>query len=70
MWQGAAYFWFWIVTFAAERHMRESEYKFFTVALGLIGAASMTLAVALTLYSLFLYVRDYGRVIGAPAKSA
>jgi CDP-diacylglycerol--glycerol-3-phosphate 3-phosphatidyltransferase len=64
VWQGAAYFWFWLTTWAAERNLPASEYQPWSEALGLIGAAAMALAVALTLYSLFLYVRDYGKVLG------
>ena len=64
VWQSAAYCWFWAVTLAAERNSALSEYYFWSVVLGLIGLASMSLAVGLTLYSLFLYLRNYRNVLG------
>jgi hypothetical protein len=35
--------------------------------LGSIGALSMLLAIALTLYSLYIYLRDYGYLLRTPA---
>lgn len=64
VWQGAAYCWFWLSTFAAERSIPLSKYDLWSFTLGLIGAAAMALAVGLTLYSLYLYLRDYGKVLG------
>lgn len=64
VWQGAAYCWFWLATFAVERNLALRDYQVWGFALGLIGVASMSLAVALTVYSLFLYLRDYGKVLG------
>ncbi|MEK7402185.1 MAG: CDP-alcohol phosphatidyltransferase family protein [Gemmatimonadota bacterium] len=64
VWQGAAYCWFWVATLADQKNLALGQYHFWGVVLGLIGAVSMSLAVGLTLYSLFLYVRDYGKVLG------
>jgi len=64
VWQGAAYCWFWSLTLAAENKSVLADDHFVTLALGLIGAASMSVAVGLTLYSLYLYARDYGKVLG------
>ena len=67
VWQGAAYCWFWVATMAAERGWLPSHYEVVGQALGSIGAFSMALAVGLTLYSAFIYSRDYGRVLGTKA---
>ena len=64
VWQGAAYCWFWLATWAVERNFALSEYRFWSIALGFVGAASMSVAVGLTLFSLFLYMRDYGNLLG------
>jgi hypothetical protein len=34
-----------------------------------VGAVSMLLAIALTLYSLFIYMRDYGYLFRVPART-
>jgi CDP-diacylglycerol--glycerol-3-phosphate 3-phosphatidyltransferase len=64
VWQGAAYLWFWLATLVVEKHLPVSAYQLWSDIIGAVGAASMALAVALTLYSLFLYLRDYGKVLG------
>jgi CDP-diacylglycerol--glycerol-3-phosphate 3-phosphatidyltransferase len=66
-WQGAAYCWFWALTMASENGTTLGDKHWATVSLGLIGAAAMSLAVALTLISLYQYVRDYGKVLGTRA---
>lgn len=61
LWMGAAYFWFFAVTLAASEGWREKEWwRAFAQFNGLVGVAAMTGAVALTLYSLWLYLRRYG----------
>jgi len=68
IWLGAAYFWFFAATLARhegwEGHQAWGAFAGFN---GLVGVASMAGAVFLTLYSLWLYLRRYGRhVLGAP----
>jgi CDP-diacylglycerol--glycerol-3-phosphate 3-phosphatidyltransferase len=67
-WQGAAYCWFWALTIAAENGTTLADTHWATVSLGLIGAAAMSLAVALSLFSMFQYLRDYGKVLGTRPK--
>jgi CDP-diacylglycerol--glycerol-3-phosphate 3-phosphatidyltransferase len=70
-WVGAAYFWFFAATLAAERGW-EGEYawRVFAYFNGVVGAVSMLVAVALTVYSLGLYLHRYGGVFRAPAPSS
>jgi CDP-diacylglycerol--glycerol-3-phosphate 3-phosphatidyltransferase len=63
-WQGAAYCWFWVATMAAENGWVPDDYKIARLALGSIGVAAMFLGVTLTVVSAFLYLRDYGKVVG------
>ncbi len=63
-WQGAAYCWFWVSTDGVARGAPLGDGHWLTVSLGLIGALAMTLGVGLTLVSLFLYAKDYGKVLG------
>jgi CDP-diacylglycerol--glycerol-3-phosphate 3-phosphatidyltransferase len=70
IWVGAAYFWFFAATLSVNRHW-ESTSSWGVVAnlVGLIGLVAMISAVVLTLYSLALYLRSYGRVFtGAPVR--
>jgi CDP-diacylglycerol---glycerol-3-phosphate 3-phosphatidyltransferase len=61
IWVGAAYFWFFAITLAArEGWTTSSWWPAFAQLIGLIGVASMTGAVFLTLWSLWLYLRRYG----------
>jgi CDP-diacylglycerol--glycerol-3-phosphate 3-phosphatidyltransferase len=59
IWSGAAYFWFWIATLISEGHLTGMAAKGLGWFAGITGAISMLLAIALTLYSLFMYMRDY-----------
>lgn len=69
VWVGAAYFWFFAATLAAERRWDGAAWDAFAGFNGVVGAVTMTAAVALTLYSLALYIRRYGRVFtGAPVR--
>lgn len=63
LWVGSAFFWFWIQTVAIERAWDSPEWHRFALFNGTVGAISMMSAVALTLYSLWLYIRQYGRVL-------
>lgn len=66
IWQGAAYYWFWLVTYSAESEWPPETFHFTANFFGSIGALSMIVATALTLYSLYIYARDYGRVFRMP----
>jgi CDP-diacylglycerol--glycerol-3-phosphate 3-phosphatidyltransferase len=60
IWSGAAYFWFFVATLIRERDWSGPISRNFGWFAGIVGAVSMLLAIALTLYSLFVYMRDYG----------
>jgi CDP-diacylglycerol---glycerol-3-phosphate 3-phosphatidyltransferase len=70
IWVGAAYFWFFAVTLAVGRHWEDNaHWNQFANFNGIVGVLAMIGAVLLTLYSLALYLRSYGRVfIGAPVR--
>jgi len=67
IWAGAAYCWFWLDTLITDRGWTGPISLTFGMILGSIGALAMLLAIALTLYSLLIYLRDYGHVLRAPA---
>jgi phosphatidylglycerophosphate synthase len=61
IWMGAAYFWFFAITLAEHRNwVGASEWQAFAWFNGFVGVVSMTGALGLTLYSLWLYLRRYG----------
>ncbi|WP_396204228.1 CDP-alcohol phosphatidyltransferase family protein [Gemmatimonas sp.] len=61
IWLGAAYFWFFASTLAEHRQwVGAREWQAFAWFNGFVGVVSMTAAVGLTLYSLWLYLRRYG----------
>ena len=68
LWVGAAFFWFFAATLAASRGWEgSSAWSAFAGFNGLVGVSAMVGSLALTLYSLALYVRHYGRIFtGAP----
>jgi phosphatidylglycerophosphate synthase len=69
VWVGAAYFWFFAATLAATRHWDSPAWNAFASFNGLVGVGAMTGALVLTLYSLALYLRTYGRVFtGTPVR--
>lgn len=72
IWVGAAYFWFFAATLAAARGWEgTATWRAFAYFNGIVGTLGMIGAVALTLYSLWLYLRRYARVFrGAPVTSA
>ncbi len=59
-WVGAAYFWFFAATLAAEQGWTDTPWIAFAHFNGIVGVVTMFTATALTLYSLWLYMRDYG----------
>jgi CDP-diacylglycerol--glycerol-3-phosphate 3-phosphatidyltransferase len=69
-WQGSAYCWFWTTTLATERGWQnEIAWRDFAVFNGTVGTIVMVIAVLLTIYSLVLYLRSFGRVFAtAPSK--
>jgi phosphatidylglycerophosphate synthase len=62
-WVGAAFFWFAALT-AAARHgwTGHAAWRAFAWFNGVVGTVTMVVAVALTLYSLWLYLRRYAGV--------
>jgi CDP-diacylglycerol---glycerol-3-phosphate 3-phosphatidyltransferase len=70
IWVGSAYFWFFAATLAVRQHWDAlSSWNGFANFNGLVGVLAMIGAVALTLYSLALYLQRYGRVFtGAPVR--
>ena len=68
LWVGAAFFWFFAATLAATRGWEAlPAWNAFASFNGLVGVGAMVGSLALTLYSLALYIRNYGRVFtGAP----
>lgn len=62
-WQGAAYFWFFALTLATDRGwLEEPLWHAFAWFNGAVGVVTMVAAVALTMYSLWLYITRYGSV--------
>ena len=70
IWVGAAYFGFFAATLAASRHWQSlTSWNVFANFNGVVGVLAMVGAVVLTIYSLALYLRSYGRVFtGAPVR--
>jgi phosphatidylglycerophosphate synthase len=69
VWVGAAYFWFFAATFAATHRWETAAWNGFAAVNGIVGVGAMVGALALTLYSLVLYLRTYGRVFtGTPVR--
>jgi CDP-diacylglycerol--glycerol-3-phosphate 3-phosphatidyltransferase len=63
LWVGAAFFWFFAATLAASRGWEsEPAWNAFASFNGLVGLFAMLGALALTVYSLVLYLRHYGKV--------
>ncbi|HMA22286.1 MAG TPA: CDP-alcohol phosphatidyltransferase family protein, partial [Gemmatimonadaceae bacterium] len=63
VWVGSAYFWFFAATLAAKAGWQSSAWKGFAYFNALVGTFTMAAAVFLTLYSLVLYMKRYGRVL-------
>ena len=68
VWIGAAYCWFFTATLARERGWGGNWWSAFAYFNGAVVALSMCAAVALTLWSLGLYVQRYGSIIAAPTR--
>jgi CDP-diacylglycerol---glycerol-3-phosphate 3-phosphatidyltransferase len=66
VWQGAAYFWFFAATLAASRGWEgEPLWRAFAQFNGVVAVATMIVALVLTVYSLGLYLRQYGGLFRA-----
>ena len=64
IWVGAAYFWFFAATLAQrEGWLDTTPWRVFAHINGLVGVIAMTGAVALTLWSLWLYLQRYGKQV-------
>jgi CDP-diacylglycerol--glycerol-3-phosphate 3-phosphatidyltransferase len=61
-WQGAAYVWFVAATMALRHGWQGGGWHGVALFIGTSGAALMSVAVVLTVYSLWLYFSRYGRV--------
>jgi len=70
VWAGASFFWFFAAALAAQMHWTADWWRYFALVNGCVATASMIAAVALTLYSLALYARRYGYILGNPAGEA
>jgi phosphatidylglycerophosphate synthase len=66
IWVGAAFFWFFASSAAAEHRWTNGAWNAFAMFNGIVGVLSMIGAVALTLYSLWLYLQRYGAVLVRP----
>lgn len=64
IWVGAAYFWFFAATLAQrEGWLDTTAWRVFANINGMVGVIAMTSAVALTLWSLWLYLQRYGKQV-------
>ena len=70
VWVGAAFFWFFSAAAAANMRLTSAGWRYFAYFNGVIGTVTMVGAVALTLYSLGLYARRYGYLLGSSAREA
>lgn len=62
IWQGSAYFWFFAATLAGTKGWTAEPWREFALFNGTVGTFMMIGAVALTLYSLAIYLRSVGSV--------
>lgn len=62
-WVGAAYFWFAAREAAVRYSWEGAVWNAFALFNGIVGVMTMSVAVMLTLYSLWVYLRRYGRVL-------
>jgi CDP-diacylglycerol---glycerol-3-phosphate 3-phosphatidyltransferase len=61
-WVGIAYFWFGAATLAASQQWTSPLWRAFAYFNGIAGVVTMGMAVALTLWSMWLYLRRYGSI--------
>ncbi len=65
VWVGSAFFWFFIATVAMNRGWASAGWRYFAYFNGTVGVFMMVGATALTIYSLWLYMSRYGRLLRA-----
>jgi CDP-diacylglycerol---glycerol-3-phosphate 3-phosphatidyltransferase len=66
LWQGSAYCWFFAATLAAAKGWEnDALWHAFALFNGTVGTLAMIIAVALTIYSLAVYLRSFGNVFSA-----
>jgi phosphatidylglycerophosphate synthase len=65
VWVGSAFFWFFIATVAMNRHWSGNGWRYFAYFNGIVGVFMMVGATGLTIYSLWLYMSRYGKVLRA-----
>ncbi|MDQ6829019.1 MAG: CDP-alcohol phosphatidyltransferase family protein [Gemmatimonadota bacterium] len=63
IWVGAAYFWIAALATATQLHWENPWWSGFANFNGIVGVVSMVAAFVLTLYSLVLYLQQYGHVV-------
>ena len=63
VWQGSAYFWFWLATLARQFDWPPVRWHRTQLFVGSVGSIMMAAAIVLTLYSLYIYMRDYGYLL-------
>lgn len=69
IWVGAAFFWFFASAAAVEYRWTGTAWSAFAMFNGIVGVLSMIGAVALTLYSLWLYLQRYGLLVMRPGRA-
>jgi CDP-diacylglycerol--glycerol-3-phosphate 3-phosphatidyltransferase len=62
LWQGTAYFWFVVATAALQHNWNARAWRGIALFIGTAGTVMMSVAVMLTLFSLWLYMSRYGRL--------
>lgn len=67
IWQGSAYFWFFWATLTAAHGWTGGAIHAFDLFAGIVGTLMMIAAVILTIVSLVLYIRNFGRVFTTPS---
>ena len=65
VWVGSAFFWFFIATVAMNRRWAGAAWHAFAYFNGIVGVCMMVGATALTIYSLWLYMGRYGKLLRA-----
>ena len=63
IWIGAAYFWFFVATVDRLDVRDRAGWDYIANFTGMVGALAMVISVALTLYSMVIYVSRYGRLL-------
>ena len=66
-WAGATFFWFVAAAAAVEYRWTSNAWRYLAMFSGIVSTVTMIGAVVLTLYSLALYARRYGHLLGRSA---